>query len=212
MVDFKKAIQKLSAQEQAAAEKSAGPDATPKFHTFPRCAGCHMKQFDFWRKTQHATALHALLSKNQASNKECLQCHTVGFQDKHGFHRPRELATLEDGTFAGSEQLARYLKVIHDAKSIDEEVRFEPKEPDALPLRTHLSTLTRAWAPVQCENCHLPGQAHPFEGVYPKEVARETCLKCHTHDRAPEWYGQNGRPDWEKIAQKRSLITCPAGD
>jgi 5'-nucleotidase len=235
--EFKGAIAELNAREEAklaeATPSANGVDA-PKFQTFPKCAECHLKQFDFWRKTQHVLALGHLIEKNQSQNKECLTCHTVGLGDPQGLkfisrlaetkrlpkpvpsREPEVAATDEDpasestGEPISIENFAKYLKSIHDAGSLKDEVKIAGLEPQS--IRRSVSALNQAWTPVQCENCHQPGKEHPFSGTYSKKVEKTTCLKCHTAERAPEWYTQGGKADWAKIDAKFVQITCPAGD
>jgi hypothetical protein len=235
--EFKKAVGDLNTREDAKLEQLAPPNAASgKFQTFPKCAECHLKQFDFWRKTPHALALNALMEKQQFKNKECLSCHTVGLGDPHGLLSINRLADYkkapahtsppegespnEDSPLPvddpviealSAEDLARYLKAMHEAKSLKDQVKITQIEP-AETLRRSLSSMAHSWTPVQCENCHLPGQDHPFSGTYSKKVEKTACLNCHTAERAPEWYTKAGKPDWEKIQAKRALVTCPAGD
>lgn len=242
--EFKTSIAELNSREEAKLTASASPSTeggpVPKFQTFPKCAECHLKQFDFWRKTPHAMALTTLVQKGQARNKECLACHTVGLGDPQGFsviaqiaefkRMPKAKPVSESAEAAGAfsdpeasfnaeakiepisiEDLSAYLKAVHDAKSLKDNVRVMASE-EPLPIRKSISALHRAWTPVQCENCHQPGHDHPFSGTFNRQVEKTACLKCHTSDRAPGWYTQSGKPDWGIIDAKRALMTCPKGD
>jgi nitrate/TMAO reductase-like tetraheme cytochrome c subunit len=215
--EFKTAIAELNTREEAeesARLVSSTSSSSIKFHTFPRCAECHLKQFDFWRKTPHARALEPLIAAKQAQNKDCLSCHTVGLGDPKGYEFVTRLAETRHGdetTAMPVDELHAYLKQMNDAKSLDSSVQVSAKGPSE-PLRQSLNTISRSFAPVQCENCHQPGQEHPFAGTYSKQVdTTQTCLKCHTPERAPEWYKGN-EPDWKIIEAKRAKMTCPAGE
>lgn len=240
VAEFKTAIADLNSREetemQQAVWKSSPTDPhSLKFHTFPRCAECHLKQFDFWRKTKHAKAFATLFEAKQNQNKDCLQCHTVGMGDPGGFSFVTRIAELRnsshDSSQAGNdasadadattqpsksatlspEDLNAFLNSLRDAKSLDSKVKMSAHGDEEVPLRQSLNMLGRSYTPVQCENCHQPGMDHPFSPGYTKTVARDTCLKCHTQERAPEWY--NGKePNWALIDKKRASITCPAGD
>src|SRR5262249_44885609 len=87
VLEFKKAVAELNTKEFASIRRSSAPvdPHVAKYHTWPKCAECHLKQFDFWRKTPHASALLPLIAANQAKNKACIGCHSVGFLDKDGF-------------------------------------------------------------------------------------------------------------------------------
>lgn len=238
--EAKSAIAELNTQETARLEarsisqnsNDSGNSSDPhgsKFQTFSRCAECHLKQFDFWRKTRHATAFHVLFEKNQSMNKDCLGCHTVGLGDAKGFQDISRLLEIpvetpaqegaassgEKPTFLSHEKTDSFLQAMHEAKSLKSTVKFPVDHADRseMTLRRAIATVNRAWTPVQCENCHGPGHDHPFGANISKKVENVTCLKCHTEDRAPEWYiGSTGQPDWKKIEAKRALIACPAGE
>ncbi len=230
--EFKKSIAELNSKEEELRAHAFVPrDSATKYHTFPKCAECHLKQFDFWRKTQHTLALTTLVDKEQEKNKECLTCHTVGLGDPQGFSAVAHFAEFrklaettkedEEAQFNRREapieplptaDFAKYLKSIHSARSIESEVKLVQKDPQGQSIRRTLSSLTRAWSPVQCENCHRPGQDHPFGGTYSKTVETSTCLKCHTAERAPQWYTKAGLLDDDKVKAKRALVSCPAGD
>ena len=221
VAEFKKAVGEANLAEEAKLTRSAPePGDTPvaKFQTFPKCAECHWKQFDFWRKTPHGNALQALVDKHQAQNKECLGCHTVGLGDKQGFSAIKALAEINtsDGAkkteLLAFDDLASFLKAMHEVKSLKEPVKLRRADTGGIPLRTAVSKLERSWAPVQCENCHQPGRDHPFSASYTREVAKNQCLSCHTPNQAPEWYTKSKQPDWSKIEAKRALIKCPAGE
>lgn len=235
VTDFKKDVGAFNLKNDVKLEKitsAAVASSGIKYHTFPKCAECHLKQFDFWRQSRHALALNSLLERQQYQNKECLACHTVGMGDKQGFMTVGQLGEYkkapvtkknadgedieplaseepEIGTFT-TDELATYLKKMHDAGNLKEKVRITPLEPEQT-LRRSVSSIHKSWTPVQCENCHQPGRDHPFSGAYSKKVEKTTCLNCHTAERAPEWYTA-GKPDWTKIDAKRTLVTCPAGD
>jgi hypothetical protein len=218
--EFKTALAKLNSEESSAQNSSAETAAgsAVKFHTFPRCAECHFKQFDFWRKTSHVHAFQALLDKQQASNKECLSCHTVGLGDPSGFSDVNRLAEFHSLPAAdGSSEAPAQAKPKHpDHKELagflkSMEAAGESAG-DLAKLAKELRGYSKSWTPVQCENCHQPGGNHPFSGQYSKKVETSACLKCHTAERAPEWYTPSGQPDLEKIQAKRAKVACPAGE
>ncbi|MGZ3689791.1 MAG: multiheme c-type cytochrome, partial [Bdellovibrionota bacterium] len=218
--EFKTSIAELNTQrsleESAKSDSAAASKDGPKFQTFPRCAECHQKQFDFWRKTDHARALHPLIEAHQERNKECLLCHTVGLGDKQGFSDITKLAEIKGADDKliplSTEELGRYLDSVHETKSFLDKVKLTAQDAEPAPIIQTVNRIHRAWTPVQCENCHQPGRDHPFSGKYTKTVEKTVCLNCHTAERAPAWYTKDGQPDWEKIAAKRTMITCPAGE
>ncbi|HTL12276.1 MAG TPA: hypothetical protein VL588_07300, partial [Bdellovibrionota bacterium] len=78
VAEFKEAIARINTEEaqkeeKRAAKAAAKAPAGPRFQTFPKCAECHLTQFDFWRKTFHADALEPLMKSSQIRNKDCLR-------------------------------------------------------------------------------------------------------------------------------------------
>ncbi|MEK7691650.1 MAG: hypothetical protein AAB425_11585, partial [Bdellovibrionota bacterium] len=119
------------------------------------------------------------------------------------------------------EHLDRFLEAMSDADDIDAKIEPIPAPHLSaevanakLPLRAAINRVSRAWTPVQCENCHAPGQEHPFTGKYSKAVSDDACLKCHNPERAQDWYAgpKATRPTAELLAAKRAMVSCPAGD
>jgi len=194
---------KISALVQAAQK-----EGIPKFQTFAKCADCHFKQFDFWRNTPHARAYEALVKAGQHQNLECLSCHSVGLNDPEGYSRLHQLvewspADPEDGKKkAAPPALESWISELRGAR------------PAA--ARELLRQASRVHATVQCENCHSAGRDHPFGlETRPKVVASESCLQCHTAERAPGWYlTVDGRPklDDSKVSANLKKMACPAGD
>jgi hypothetical protein len=194
---------KISALVQAAQK-----EGTPKFQTFARCADCHFKQFDFWRKTPHAQAYEVLVKAGQHQNLECLACHTVGLNDPEGFSKLHQLVEWNQDQAADPAKAPK--------RSALETWIAELRKSKPAPARELLRQASRVHATVQCENCHGAGRDHPFglESM-PRVVATESCLKCHTPERAPGWYSTgNGTPklDDAKVSANLKKMACPAGD
>jgi mono/diheme cytochrome c family protein len=195
---------KISAIVQAAQK-----EGIPKFQTFTKCADCHFKQFDFWRKTPHASAYEVLVKAGQHQNLECLSCHTVGLNDPEGFSTLHQL--VEWSQDAASKEAAKDSK-----KPALESWLSEVRSSTPATTRELLRQASRVHATVQCENCHGPGRDHPFGlETMPKVVATQSCLKCHTPERAPGWYSTvDGKPklDDGKVSSNLKKMACPAGD
>lgn len=206
---FKTSIAQLNSQIEAKTAVTTSSSNSQSYQTFPKCMECHLKQADFWRKTAHAMALQPLIEKHQEKNLECLKCHTVGLGEDQGFHNPNALGILQPDVILNAEKLQEVLKSIHKSSSIRDEIKLGDK---TLPISQAMHQLTKAWGPVQCENCHQKGGDHPFSGSYSKTVENKKCLECHNPERAPEWYLSSGAPNLKLIEQKRTQVSCPAGD
>ena len=105
-----------------------------------------------------------------------------------------------------------YIKTLHTAGSLKETIKLEEPDAEKVSLVAATRQLSKVWGNVQCENCHQPAGDHPFgESPYPKQVGTETCLKCHTPARAPNWYDTQGKLSETKVQESRKKVGCPAG-
>lgn len=48
------------------------------------CRKCHLREYRSWEDTPHASAL-SVLEGEDATNSECIQCHTTGYGTETGF-------------------------------------------------------------------------------------------------------------------------------
>jgi len=211
--------EQIARLNQKNAEKQAklvrNSSSLANHQTFPRCAECHLRQLDFWRKTPHGNSYAVLLEAGQARNQECIGCHSAGFMQKGGWSditKPAERTTDTQVRSLSPEQLQSYIKTLHSADSLKEPVKLEEAAPEKVTLVAATRQLSKVWGNVQCENCHHPAGDHPFgESPYPKQVGTETCLKCHTQARAPNWYDAQGKLLQGRLEESRKKVGCPAG-
>jgi hypothetical protein len=212
---FKTDVAKLNLDDSAATEaqlEKSGLNKAPKFQTWPRCAECHLEQYDFWRKTPHARALDPLVRADQSANKECLSCHTVGLGDPSGLIDIAKLAEVRDEKGVHTlpvPQLNLFLKAMAEAKDLETPISLTPED-KPVPLQQVLNRLDHAWTPVQCENCHTGAQDHPFTPGLSKQVAVTRCVQCHTPERAPAWYLKDGKLNEAFATEKIKAMSCPA--
>ncbi|MCM2322141.1 MAG: hypothetical protein NDJ90_02660 [Oligoflexia bacterium] len=219
---FKSAIDAINSRNEVSlAARSVTAESRQRLRTFPACAQCHLKQFDFWRKTNHANAFAPLVQKQQPRNKECLSCHSVGLGLPQGYSdvtrlvfasRPGESEGERVEEPLSQDDTLAFLSAVHKSSSLDEPVKARAADTQSLPLRDALSVVPRAWASVQCENCHAPGGDHPFAGEFSKKVEASRCVTCHTEDKAPAWYAKPGQLDTAVFRRKLNEVTCPAGE
>jgi hypothetical protein len=90
--------QKWAGQPYAAV---AQPTAGPFFTGAMTCQGCHRPQYEQWRKTPHARALEPLVKSKgakDASNPECIRCHTLGFGKPQGYSAANKMSALLYGS------------------------------------------------------------------------------------------------------------------
>jgi hypothetical protein len=138
--------------------------------------------------------------------------------DPKGWRKVDRLVETDSPEPISNARFVDYLTSIHDGKTLNDPARGlssatpgQPGQP-AMTINDSLGHIKQAWTPVQCENCHGPGENHPMSNTYSKVVENQVCLSCHTPTRAPEWYTSDGKPDLEKIKAKHAQVSCPAGD
>lgn len=173
----------------AATSANTSGEAKPKteFQTFARCIECHAPQHDFHKKTAHFRAFDTLVKAGQSGNLECLKCHTVGAQTSGGWTNVKKLVLNPSGQGIEAESFAKSLPT----------AKIET-----------ITKVSKAFINVQCETCHGPGNQHPFSEAKMAAPSAETCLQCHTPERAPKWH-KNGKPDMALIKAKIEELTCP---
>jgi len=181
-------------QRVVATQATLTPDSKAKYvANAHRCQGCHQEQYDFWKKTHHASAYLVLYAKGSHFDPECVACHSLAFEQPGGFDRVA-LAVEEKGGKPRKTPLvetilaATFAKEGKKVKPLDS--REDPKRYAALKERYHTELdrwqkqgkLEHVWAGVQCENCHGSRIGHPENGAPPfGKVPADTCKQCH-HD------------------------------
>ncbi len=50
-----------------------------EYATADKCKGCHETQYDWWKKTRHATAFATLQRTGDHQRFDCIGCHTLGY-------------------------------------------------------------------------------------------------------------------------------------
>jgi hypothetical protein len=84
------------------AKTASFPDEGGGYAGSASCRSCHEKVYESWAKTKHSHALETLAQRDYASDPECVQCHTVGWQHlrngvvrtKSGFQTPEATPAL----------------------------------------------------------------------------------------------------------------------
>ena len=67
------------------------------------CQSCHTKEFETWKASPHAHAVATLEAKGEATNTECLQCHTTAYGKPGGFPEGAKVADHGDLASVGCE-------------------------------------------------------------------------------------------------------------
>ncbi|OVE80918.1 hypothetical protein BVY03_05125, partial [bacterium K02(2017)] len=70
--------------------------STKHFSGVDDCQSCHQKEYVSWSVSKHAGAWHSLEIKGETNNKDCVGCHTLGFNDPKGFKAVKNNKTGKD--------------------------------------------------------------------------------------------------------------------
>lgn len=187
--------------------------------TASSCIQCHTEQADKWHTTSHSVAYTTLIRVNEEANSSCIECHSLYYKNKLGFHKTTEMIRFDDK--ADDKKQEDYWKAFKSQHSHLPELRKISKE--------KMSQLSKAWlvldekkkvshnfANVQCLNCHAQSSDHPFEvnkadisEVAKKEKIKINCMNCHVPDQSPEWYSKDGRLNEDVFNSHYESIACP---
>jgi 2',3'-cyclic-nucleotide 2'-phosphodiesterase (5'-nucleotidase family) len=138
------------------AEKGDPKQCAPKDPKAPtyvgtqRCVECHEEEYEFWKKTKHASAWETLEKQNKHFDLTCIGCHTIGYQKPGGFCRLKDVSGRED---VGCENC-------HGPGSI----HSEDQDASSIVLKVPESTCA--------SECHVPAHSDAF--VYEKYLREIT--------------------------------------
>jgi len=174
------------------------------------CMECHQKQSDFWMRTSHSLAYLTLLNNSSHHNKDCIGCHSLGYQKDYAFKSTHQIFQLKDQTVSKN-----YIKELN--KLSKNTIIRELSSNDKISVHqkwNHLNQkyeLDRHYANVQCLNCHDKNFDHPFsEQAKGNHPIKNKCLNCHTKEQSPSWYNQSTLNShvFNSMLEK---VACPKG-
>ncbi len=191
--------------------------------TASSCIDCHAPQGEKWMNTAHSMAFLTLKQANEASNLSCIECHSAGMGDPHGFQRSQDLVvfrsqlqTHHKGEAPGEDTDEETEKLRTIRENYWETIRQEFSEVGSVralrpeELRKHSARwleidsqfeVAHNFSGVQCMSCHDQQVDHPFvwnndEGRTPQQryqSIKNNCLSCHDADQSPEWFHRDER-------------------
>jgi 2',3'-cyclic-nucleotide 2'-phosphodiesterase (5'-nucleotidase family) len=203
-----------------------------RYSTNSSCIECHDSQNKFWQGTAHALAYQTLITAKEQNNLSCVKCHSLGLGEKKGFGRVQDILEFDE-TLHGkvldkerTEMTEKYWRELQESFGPVKSVRqLKPENRRklaskwaALDQKNHVN---RNFANVQCLNCHIQHDNHPFENFDPPMMndqvvakMKDKCLTCHDPDQSPEWYQkqENGLPgavDQEVVGKNFKKMSCP---
>lgn len=222
----KQELKKIQLKEQ---EMMTTGDTNLKYTTSKGCMECHDKQVDWWQGTSHSLAYTTLIKENQNLNLDCVKCHSLGQGHVKGFNRVKDIIEIDESQLKNNKEedlkkkyWAEVEKAFAPIKSVrkltSKQRKQYAKQWVDLDNKHHIN---RNFANVQCMNCHINHDNHPWEELSPEPSYQEKvtqmqnkCLSCHNSDQSPEWYNKlpNGAPgaiDQGILQKKFKEIACP---
>ncbi len=217
---FEKTYRRYLSSMKSAAVRQVPIKTTKKSERGPfkaqalECRKCHIKQYDFWAETQHASAYLVLFAKDQNFNPECIACHSLGFQQAGGFSDITAPITLKGQPPRAKGEtpfVEKWMKEIFagDPGQGDLDSRKQPQRYAELKKRYHVAVdklhadgkLQSLHMGVQCEHCHGNRNGHRTSPEF-KTIGKVTagrCTDCHTppHDES------------FNFAQRVQAVACP---
>lgn len=154
------------------------------------CRSCHAETHNDWQSTKHSQAFVDLKASGQQNNKNCLGCHTVGYNKTTGYVSEAATPNLEG-------------------------VQCESCHGPGSLHRGNKAMIVRSTAAEVCTGCHQ-GTHNPFmeEWAPSKHAAAlatlksnshasSACLKCHSADYRLAKPGEQ-----PTLATAKDTITC----
>lgn len=214
LTTYKTELDKIQEAEQATIAVSASYDHYP---TNISCMECHTKQGEFWQGTAHSISFKTLIDAKASNNTTCVGCHSLGHKEAKGFLIPKKIVISDKEKFDIDKYWNEFNTTLKlPGKSIralsSEQRRSFAKEWTKLDTKFEV---THNFANVQCLNCHVQTNDHPFDtGNKMKPNYEKACLNCHTADQSPEWYGKDAKglaatPNKDYINKKIKEVSCP---
>lgn len=222
----KEEVKKIQLKEQ---DMMSSVSSEAKMTTTKGCIECHDKQTRWWKGTSHSLAYATLIKANEESNLDCVKCHTLGQGDARGFTRVKDIIEIDKDHLKKKNAEAikqaywqEVKKAFSPVKSV-RELNTKSKRELAnkwlsIDAKNHVN---RNFANVQCLNCHVKHNNHPWEELTEagtkksiQQGMKNKCLNCHNSDQSPEWYKKmsNGAPgaiNPSMLNKKFKEMSCP---
>lgn len=211
---YKSELDKIQESEQNSIGVSATFDHLP---TSKNCMECHTKQGEFWQGTAHSISFKTLIDAKAANNTTCIGCHSVGYKDAKGYLIPKKIVISDKEKFDITTYWSEFnSKIKLPGKSV-RDLSSKERLGVAKEWAKHDTKfeVTHNFANVQCLNCHVQTNDHPFDTANKlKPDYQKACLNCHTADQSPEWYtkdakGLADKPNVDYISKKIKDVSCP---
>jgi len=124
-----------------------------------QCASCHAEAYTLWEKTAHAKAWETLEEQNKHTNRDCIGCHVVGYEQPGG-------SALKNVQYPASNELG--MKWTKDLRDVGCETCHGPGSQHML--------------------LALKGQAPEAKKHIKREAPAEFCAStCHVPDHSPRF-------------------------
>ncbi len=199
---IQRAVDSLKKKQRSAdSAVPAGKVTKPLFvANVDTCRGCHAKQVEFWEGTDHASAYLVLYAKNQHFDRDCIGCHTLGFEKDPAYSKIAHPFVLKDKALdVGDPFVEKLMNKVFARAGIAKatESAISPRDKraeyakvkrayhDELGELRKVNMLERNYLGVQCEHCHGNRTGHPAVKAKVKKVSETSCRECHRGPNAP---------------------------
>lgn len=198
------------------------------------CIECHQAQGEKWMETAHSMAFHTLIKAQASNNLSCIECHSVGLNDPHGFQRAQDIVLFRqqlEHTQTDQEKIKKmrqnYWQAVEEQfQEIDSVRALRPRDLRSFAQKWQQLDLefnvAHNFSGVQCLNCHDQPLDHPFDfgterrsSEQRKQVIQNNCLACHDADQSPQWYltderGLANQVNQEVLERMYYKVACPS--
>ena len=219
----------LNEQDLLLAEYRKNQKVFP-YTTANSCMECHSKQTDFWQGTAHSLAYITLKKAKEETNMSCVQCHALGVNSPKGFSHSKNIIKFNPDEIRGKAipfQMKKYWKTFNKSISLPKSVRETAPAVRKVAAKKWMEIdgnlkVSHNFANVQCLNCHVKSNDHPFDTNEKKLTSdqkytqmKNACITCHTADQSPEWYQKNSKGlatnklNEVALLAKMKKIACP---
>jgi hypothetical protein len=181
------------------------------FDTSIGCRECHAEQAAFHDGKPHSAAFLTLLAANKHFNLDCLKCHSVGMGERGGFESVADAFRDSAGMPVSLDKIRKAAGSGFPKPGVSYRASPARTLADVAHWNAALkkSGVRKSFVSVQCETCHGNLGGHPFNDSHPAKVAISTCVRCHTREQAPTWYGKSGQLLQGKAEAALEKMTCP---
>lgn len=171
--DFNADLARLNAEVER--EVIPVEEGEPFYIGTAQCATCHVQAHEFWKGTDHASAVATLEERNKAFDQSCIGCHVVGWEEPGGSVLGKITYEAELGGTTFTKDLNNVgCESCHGPGS---QHRLQPLDASGTPQH-----ILRKPTEQACASCHVEEHSPRFDfDVYVRQITGEG----HSYSGAP---------------------------